>query len=87
MGDMTLVIGNKNYSSWSMRAWVLLKETGIPFEEVMLKFHSAERVARIHDLSPSGLVPVLWIDGDPVWDSLAVMEAVAEDEPYAHLQE
>ncbi len=80
----TLVIANRNYSSWSMRPWVLLKQFGIPFDEVMLKFHSAEWDAQIDRLSPSRLVPVLW-DGEPgqpastcVWDTLAIAEYVAE---------
>jgi glutathione S-transferase len=80
----TLVIGNKNYSSWSMRPWVLLKQLGIPFAEILLKFHSAEWDARIEQLSPSRLVPVLW-DGEPgnaesvcSWDTLAIAEYVAE---------
>ncbi|MEO8102454.1 MAG: glutathione S-transferase [Betaproteobacteria bacterium] len=83
----TLVIGNKNYSSWSMRPWVLLKQFAIPFEEVMLKFHSAEWDAHIARLSPSRLVPVLW-DGVPgneastcIWDTLAIAEYVAERMP------
>ncbi len=81
---LTLVIGNKNYSSWSMRPWVLLRQFGIPFEQVMLKFHSAEWAARIDELSPTKLVPVLW-KGAPggegaiaVWDSLAIIETVAD---------
>lgn len=81
---LTLVIGNKNYSSWSMRPWVLLRQLDIPFEEVMLKFHSDEWAARIAVLSPSGLVPVLW-QGAPggagsiaVWDTVAIIESLAE---------
>jgi glutathione S-transferase len=86
----TLIIGNKNYSSWSMRPWVLLKQFDIPFDEVLLKFHSPEWEARIERLSPSRLVPVLW-DGVPgaaeegasvcVWDTLAIAEFVAERAP------
>ncbi len=74
----TLVIGNKNYSSWSMRPWVLLRALGIDFEEVQLKFDSEAWREGIARWSPSGLVPVLWLDGEPVWDSLAIAEAVAE---------
>lgn len=75
-----LVVANKNYSSWSMRAWVLLAELGIAFDEVQVKLGDgfAERIAR---WSPSGKVPVLWIDGEPVWDSLAIAETVAELHP------
>ena len=78
MADLTLVIGNKNYSSWSMRPWVLLTQLGIPFEERKLRFHSDEWDAGIGRWSPSGLVPVLWRGDVAVWDTLAIMEAVAE---------
>ena len=85
--EFTLVIGNKNYSSWSMRPWVLLKQFGIPFTEILLKFHSAEWDAEIDRLSPSRLVPVLWdgkVGGDKsicAWDTLAIAEYVAERMP------
>jgi glutathione S-transferase len=85
--SLTLVIGNKNYSSWSMRPWVLLKQKGIPFAERMLKFHSAEWSEHIAHLSPTKLVPVLW-DGTPgdasslaVWDTLAIAEYLADRFP------
>jgi len=78
MSDLTLVIGNKNYSSWSMRPWVLLKQLGIPFDEVKLRFNSDEWEKNIARWSPSGLVPVLWRGDLSVWDSLAIMEAVNE---------
>jgi glutathione S-transferase len=76
--NLKLVIANKNYSSWSMRPWVLLTEAGIPFEEVQLKFTDAGDVADIEPWSPTRQVPVLWIDDQPVWDSLAICEATAE---------
>ncbi len=80
--DLTLVIGNKNYSSWSMRPWVLLRGREIPFRERMLKFESQEWHDHIARLSPSGLVPVLW-EGDPgagfaTWDTLAIAERLHE---------
>jgi glutathione S-transferase len=75
---MQLVIGNKNYSSWSMRPWVLLREAGIAFEEVQLKFDDSVRAAGVERYSPAGKVPVLVINGEPVWDSLAICETVAE---------
>ena len=78
MAALTLVIGNKNYSSWSMRPWVLLRQLGIPFEEKKLRFHSTEWDAEIERWSPSRLVPVLWRDKQTVWDSLAIAEAVHE---------
>jgi glutathione S-transferase len=79
---LTLVIANKNYSSWSMRPWVLLRGRGIPFQERMLKFESPEWREHIAQLSPSGLVPVLW-EGDPgtgfaTWDTLAIAERLHE---------
>jgi glutathione S-transferase len=81
MAKPTLVIANKNYSSWSMRPWVLLRQLGIDFEEVQLKFDSQAWQAGIARWSPTGLVPVLWLDGEPIWDSLAIVETVAERWP------
>ena len=78
---LKLVVGNKNYSSWSMRPWVLLRQAEIPFEEVQLKFDESGgglKVAGVEPFSPTRKVPVLLVDGDPVWDSLAICETVAE---------
>jgi glutathione S-transferase len=75
------VIGNKNYSSWSMRPWVLLSHFGIPFEEIRIALdqpHTAREIARY---SPSGRVPVLIADGLTVSDSLAICEYLAEQFP------
>lgn len=82
---MKLYIGNKNYSSWSMRPWVLLTQAGIPFEEVMVRFDGftpdSQFKARLRELSPTGKVPVL-VDGDlVVWDTLAIAEYLAEQFP------
>ncbi len=79
---LTLVIGNKNYSSWSMRPWVLQRGRGIPFQERILKFESQDWRDNIGRLSPSGLVPVLW-EGEPgkrfaTWDTLAIAERLHE---------
>ncbi|MEW6689352.1 MAG: glutathione S-transferase family protein [Pseudomonadota bacterium] len=79
---LTLVIANKNYSSWSMRPWVLLRGREIPFQERMLKFESQDWKDHIARLSPSGLVPVLW-EGEPgkgfaTWDTLAIAERLHE---------
>lgn len=85
MTTLKLVIGNKNYSSWSMRPWVLLTQAGIPFEEVQLKFNDEGKPQGVEKWSPTGKVPVLWIDGEPVWDSLAICETVAELYPEKRL--
>jgi glutathione S-transferase len=84
-----LYIGNKNYSSWSMRPWVLMKNAGIPFEEVLLRFDSMDVGSdfknAIGKISPVGKVPVL-IDGDlTVWDTLAIAEYLAEKYPDKNL--
>jgi len=79
--SVTLVIGNKNYSSWSMRPWVLMRQLGIPFEELKLRFHSEEWARDIARWSPSGLVPVLWRGDQAVWDTLAIVETLAEWHP------
>jgi len=77
----TLVIGNKNYSSWSLRAWLLLSQFDIEFEEVRLPLHTNEFKQKIPHYSPSGLVPLL-ISGDlRIWDSLAICEHIAEQHP------
>jgi glutathione S-transferase len=78
MAKLQLVIGNKNYSSWSMRPWVLLRQAKIPFEEVRLEFDSDVRVIGIEKYSKARKVPVLLVDGDAVWDSLAIAETAAE---------
>ena len=78
MAALTLVIGNKNYSSWSMRPWVLMKQLAIPFEEKKLRFHTTEWDAEIERWSPSRLVPVLWKGDQAVWDTLAIAEALHE---------
>ncbi len=78
MKQLKLAIANKNYSSWSMRPWVLLTQAGIAFEEIGLKFSDAGKVEGIEPYSPTRQVPVLIVDGEPVWDSLAICEAVAE---------
>jgi glutathione S-transferase len=82
---MQLYIGNKNYSSWSMRPWVLMKQAGIAFDEVMLRFDSLTPDSRFKTelarLSPAARVPVLVDDGFSVWDTLAIAEYLAERFP------
>jgi glutathione S-transferase len=82
---MQLYIGNKNYSSWSLRPWVLMKQLGIAFEEVMVRFDSFDADSRfkreVLRVNPTGKVPVL-VDGDVVvWDTLAIAEYLAEKFP------
>ena len=82
---MKLVIGNKNYSSWSLRPWLLAKQAGIPFEEIRVRLLSETFAADVARHSPAGRVPVL-VDGDMnVWDSLAICETLAERFPRAQL--
>ncbi len=82
---LTLVFGNKNYSSWSLRPWIAMKATGIAFEEVLVPLHGADFHQRIARHSPAGKVPIL-IDGDiRVWESLAILEYLAEKFPAAGL--
>jgi glutathione S-transferase len=74
-----LVIGSRNYSSWSLRAWLLLRQVGLAFEEVKLPFSAPDFKRQVLRYSPAGKVPVL-IDGDlAIWDSLAITEYVAEN--------
>ena len=86
---MQLLIGNKNYSSWSMRPWVLMKQAGIAFDEVMLRFDSfgpdsAFKKAVLQH-TPTGRVPVLVDEGFAVWDTLAIAETLAEKFPALQL--
>ena len=82
---LKLYIANKNYSSWSMRPWVLLKQAGIPFDEVMVRFDSFAADSNfkrsLQSVNPAGRVPVLVDDGFAVWDTLAIAEYLAEKFP------
>ena len=75
MPSLTLVIANKNYSSWSARPWLVMTELGVPFAERMVKFDSPDWNDNIATLSPSGLVPVLW-EGEP-WSGFATFDTIA----------
>jgi glutathione S-transferase len=81
---LKLVIGNKNYSSWSMRPWLQLRESGIAFEEVRIALFNGDGWRQeLASFTPSGKVPVL-LDGDlPIWDSLAICEYVREKDARA----
>ena len=82
---LTLVIGNKNYSSWSMRPWVALVAFGIPFQEVRLLLDRPDTASRIADYSGAGRVPVLLAGDMTIWDSLAICEYLAEQFPEKHM--
>lgn len=85
MPKCVLIVGNKNYSSWSLRAWLALKRTGIDFEEVLVPLMRPETGQAIRAHSPSGKVPLLEYRDDTVWDSLAIAEYLAEHFPAAGL--
>jgi glutathione S-transferase len=82
---LTLYIGNKNYSSWSLRAWLALQRTGEPFEEVRIPLYRGDSAAALERHSPTGRVPVLRDGQLVVWDSLAICEYLAERVPAAGL--
>ena len=82
---LTLVIGNKNYSSWSLRPWLAMRHAGLDFEEVLVPLDQPETRERLLEESPSGLVPVLREGDLTVWDTLAICERVAELAPGAGL--
>ncbi|PWC37056.1 glutathione S-transferase family protein [Azospirillum sp. TSO22-1] len=85
MADLTLVIGNKAYSSWSLRPWLALKHIGVPFAEVLVPLRQPDSRARILAHSPSGKVPLLRHGERAIWDSLAICEYLAESFPDARL--
>jgi glutathione S-transferase len=82
MSALKLVIANKAYSSWSLRPWILLTHFGVPFEEIVVPLHSPETRARLLSFGPTAKAPVL-IDGEvTVWESLAILEYLAETMPH-----
>jgi glutathione S-transferase len=82
---MLLVIGNKRYSSWSMRPWIAMKAAGIAFEEKLVQLRGPDFKAEVGRYSPAGRVPVI-VDGEiTVWDTLAILEYLAETHPEARL--
>jgi glutathione S-transferase len=76
-----LYIGNKNYSSWSLRPWMLMRDLGIPFEERLVPFQPGSSWASFRMFSPTGRVPCLHDGGNVVWDSLGIVEYLAERHP------
>jgi glutathione S-transferase len=85
MADFTLVIGNKNYSSWSLRGWLMAKAAGVSFDEIVIPLDRPETQTAIRKHSPSGRVPVLIDKGLQVWESLAIGEYLNELKPEALL--
>jgi len=78
MSELTLVIGNRNYSSWSLRPWILMRHLGLRFEEKVIPLQTPEFKDEALKHSPSGRVPILHHDDITVWDSLAICEYIAE---------
>ncbi|OHV94107.1 glutathione S-transferase [Janthinobacterium lividum] len=82
---LTLIIGNKNYSSWSMRPWVAMTAFGIPFQEVRVLLDQSDTATKIAAYSACGRVPVLLAGEITIWDSLAICEYLAEQFPDKHM--
>lgn len=85
MSNLVLYIGNKNYSSWSMRPWLAMKGCGVPFSEVLIPFNDEGGNPKFKEISPTGRVPVLHHGDVRIWESLAIIEYVAELYPDAGL--
>lgn len=85
MAQLTLIIGNKNYSSWSLRPWLAMKQSGIEFLEVRIPLDTPTTQQEILKYSPAGKVPILKHGELTIWDSLAICEYVAEMFPQANL--
>src|SRR5581483_225761 len=86
MAHFTIYLGNKTYSSWSLRGWLAMKHVGVAFDEVVIPFEGTTVPTRaIREKSPSGRVPFLDHDGLLVWDSLAIGEYLADLFPAAGL--
>ena len=85
MATLVLVIGNKAYSSWSLRPWLLMRHAGIAFEEIRLSLYAAGAKQELLRHSPAGKVPVLKDAGLTIWDSLAICEYLSEKYPQMQL--
>lgn len=85
MSGYSLVIGNKNYSSWSLRAWLGMKHVGVEFDEIMVPLFQGDFKEEIFKYSASGKVPILKVGEDEIWDSLAICEYLNDQFPQANL--
>jgi glutathione S-transferase len=85
MADFTLYLGNKNYSSWSLRAWLVMKACGVPFDEDVVPLREADTHTAILRHSPSGKLPALAVGDFVIWESVAIAEYLAERFPEAKL--
>jgi glutathione S-transferase len=89
MDKVLLFVGNRNYSSWSLRPWLVLKWSGLPFAEQLINLdqpgYGESKIAEILAVSPSGKVPALQVGATAIWDSLAISEWVADAAPAAQL--
>ncbi len=85
MSELTIVVGNKAYSSWSLRGWLMVEASGEPFDEIVIPLDRPESRQAILAQSPAGRVPILQINGLAIWDSLAIGEFLAERNPGARL--
>lgn len=84
MTQLTLVIGNKNYSSWSLRPWLAMKQAGLDFDEVRIALYTQTASQEIRQYSRAGKVPILLDSSLTIWDSLAICEYLAEQYPTKH---
>lgn len=84
MSELTLVIGSKNYSSWSLRPWIIMKQFGLHFQEICIPLYQPDTTEKIRQYSPSGRVPVLIHDDLIVWETLAICEYLSEIFPDDH---
>lgn len=82
---MQLVIGPRAYSTWSLRGWLAMKATGADFDVIDVEYRTEAQRAALRRISPSGLVPVLKVDGEMIWDTLSIAEWAAERFPEAGL--
>jgi glutathione S-transferase len=83
--SLTLVIGDKTYSSWSLRAALAMELAGVAYDELLIPLNLPDSPARLREHSPTGKVPLLQTEDGPVWDTLAIAEYLAERFPEAHL--